>query len=220
MAKKIIQKGKTKPAKRYPIPKALTKNKGEIVPVKIRTLDEAKRIAIRSYMAVFEPNAALKELAEKQLPGMRNGQEITGEVLKNADKVSLAFSLESGHALVESIEPKYRSFALQFKKDLEKEFDCKTASERALVDQAVNSHIRKISYSKSMMMRRDPGFLSHYKTGYLMFLSKEVDRAHRQFISAIETLKYCKQPTVRINVRSENSFMSQNQQFNINPDKQ
>jgi hypothetical protein len=220
MAKKIIQKGKTKPAKRYPIPKALTKNKGEIVPTKIRTLDEARRVAIRSYMAVFEPNTALKELAEKQLPNMRNGQEMTGEVLKNADKVSLAFSLESGQALMESVEPKYRSFALQLKKDLEKEFDCKTASEKALVDQAVNSHIRKISYSKSMETRRDPEFLSHFKTNYLMFLSKEIDRAHRQFISAIETLTYRNQPSIRINVRSENSFMSQNQQFNINSDKQ
>jgi hypothetical protein len=150
MAKKIIQKGKTKSAKRYSTQRALTKNKGKVVPARLYTLNEAKKIAIHSSMAGFNTNITLKAFAEKQLPSMKNGQKMSGKVLENVNKVSLAFSLESGHALVESIEPKYRDFALQFKKELEEEFDCKTASEKALADQAVNSHIRKISYSKSM----------------------------------------------------------------------
>ena len=145
-----------------------------------------------------------------------NPQLIEKDLNENIQNVSLAYSLESGHALVESLESRYGGFALQFKQELEDEFGCKKPSERALVDQIVNSHIRKITYSKLMGTCNDPKYLSHEKVALLNFYSREVDRAHRQFISALETLKFMKQPSLKVSIKTNNAFVGENQQFNNN----
>jgi hypothetical protein len=180
------------------------------------SIEDAKNISISSAMGRLTAEKALVELAEKQFPLMKNGDKAPDDVSKNIDNVSLVYSQESGHALVESIEPRYRGFALQLRNDMKKEFDCRSASEIALVDQIVNSHIRKISYSKLMESHNEPKWLSHEKIALLNFFSRETDRAHRQFISSLEALKFLKQPTLKVNIKTNNAFMGENQQFNNN----
>lgn len=178
------------------------------------SIEEAKNTAILSSMNRIKIDNALTELAEKQLPNVKNGEIATNDVSKNIDNVSLAFSQESGQALAESIEPRYRGFALQLRNDLKKEFDCKSASEIALVDQIVNSHIRKISNSKLIESHNKPEWLSQEKIALLNFYSHETDKAHRQFISALETLKFIKQPALKVSVKTNNAFIGDKQQFN------
>ena len=45
-------------------------------------------------------------------------------------------------------------------------------------------------------------------------LSKEVDKAHRQLIMALTTLKQIKNPPVEFNVKAKTAFLAQNQQIN------
>lgn len=188
------------------------------MPARKFTPEAAKDIAIISCVRSIDADARLKKLADVQLPEAFKHKKTksTKEINESFESISLAYSLESGHALVESLMPRYRGFALKLKKDLEKEFDCKTASEVALVDQAVSAHIRKISNAKLIEERNEPEWLSHEKIALLNFYSREVDRAHRQFISAIETLKIMKQPVLKVNVKTNNAFIGENQQFNNN----
>jgi hypothetical protein len=180
------------------------------------TLEHAKEIVMRSTLTSIDSSASLKELAEKQFPEMFTSGDLmpSAEMSKNIDNVSLSLSLETGHILAESVSSRYRGFALAFKKDLEKEFDCKSASERAIVDQAVNAHIRKLTYSKLMEGHNEPDWLSKEKVAFLNFYSKEVDRAHRQFLSAIETLRFMKQPIMKVNIKTNTAFVGEKQQFN------
>lgn len=71
-----------------------------------------------------------------------------------------------------------------------------------------------MSYSKLMEGHKEPEWLSHERVAFLNFYSKEVDRSHRQFISAIETLKLMRQPSLRVNIKTNNAFVGENQQFN------
>ena len=48
-------------------------------------------------------------------------------------------------------------------------------------------------------------------------ISKELDRANRQFITALTTLKQIKAPSLEINVKTKAAFVAQNQQLNVNP---
>ena len=181
---------------------------------KIFTSEEAKKIAIASIQGTYGVSKPLKELAEQQLPTVVFGEQSSDEVVKNLNSVSLAYSLESGYALMESTEEHYRPLALQMKGDLEKEFGCETPSERALVDQIVISYIRKLSFSRFLEEHKEQRILSNEKNGYLSFISKEIDRAHRQFLSALETLKVIKQPALKVSVRAQNAFVAENQQLN------
>ena len=180
------------------------------------TLDHTKDIVKRTALSNLSVVDSLVELAAKQLPEMYTSGNLmpSAETNENINKVSLALSLETGHMLSESIPERYRGFAIEFKNDLQKEYDCKTASEKALVDQAVNAHIRKLAYSRLMEGHNEPEWLSSEKVAFLNFYSREVDRAHRHFISTIETLRFMKQPAMKVSIKTNNAFISEKQQFN------
>ena len=192
-------------------PKKITK---EIV--KPLTLEDAKEVVKRTALSNLSAVDSLIELAGKQLPEMYTSGNLmpSAETNENINKVSLAFSLETGHMLSESIPERYRGFAIEFKNDLQKEYSCKTASEKALVDQAVNAHIRSLAYSRLMEGHNEPEWLSTEKVAFLNFYSREVDRAHRHYISIIETLRFMKQPAMKVNIKTNNAFISEKQQFN------
>ncbi len=177
------------------------------------TDEEVKETALVTHSRNYGVDKNLKELA-LQMTDITPGEKASDEVTKNLQAVSRAYSLESGHMLMESVEIEYHQLALQMKIDLEKEFNCKTPSEQALTDQVVISYIRKLTFSRHLEEHKAQRVLSHERNGYLNFISKEVDRAHRQFLSALETLKAIKQPPFKVNVKTQNAFIAENQQFN------
>lgn len=178
------------------------------------TKEEAVQMAIENVRGNTSVKTAIKELTESQLPDIFLKNKASETASDNMNILSLAYSLESGHALLESVEDRYRSFALEMKKGLEQEFACEKPSERMLIDQIVSAHLRKLEYTRLMVIHREQKWLSQEKAAFLNFYSKETDRAHRQFISALETLKAIKQPPINVNVKAQNAFVSQNQQFN------
>lgn len=180
----------------------------------------AKRIAHRFTRYPYLASEALIKLMEIPPEGFAERKDYYSYGVDGyLEIVSMADSLESGYALTESVDRKYRPLALSLKDEMEKEFDCKHPSEKMLVEQAVNAHIRTQYYSWVM---DNSIFLalgekeSHENNRYLAFLSKEIDRASRQFISAIETLKSIKQPSPKISIRTQNAFLGEKQQFNTN----
>lgn len=177
-------------------------------------LEDLKRIVINSFTRDIDSKSILEKLSSVQLSDFYKTKEQDKALENNFEKVALAFSLESGYILAESVPERYDSFCFEFKKKLEQEFDCQTASEKAMVEQAVNAHIKTLSYSRLMNKHREPDYLSPDKVNMLNFYSREIDRAHRQYISAIETLKFMKQPSLKVNIKTNNAFLAENQQFN------
>ncbi|MCX6717257.1 MAG: hypothetical protein NTU76_01090 [Candidatus Taylorbacteria bacterium] len=198
--------------------KKLVKKKPENKLIKSLSIDNARRIAINSIgWNNYCAENKLEKLAKQLTEAYNKGEEIAqGELAKNLDFVSLAFSLDSGHTLMESVGERHRGLALQLKKEFEKEFDCKSSSEKALIDMLVSSYITKMTDLKRLESNKQSEFLSHEMNGFLSLLSKDADRAHRQFISTIETLKSIKQPALNVNVKTNNAFIGENQQFNQN----
>lgn len=178
--------------------------------VKALSEEEAINFAISCFRDGNSVAGQVKELAREQLPEKKPFDDI----IKNLDSISLAYSLESGYALMESVDDRYRKLALQMKWDLEKEYKCDSSSEKALADQIVSSYIRKLSFSKLLESCKKQEYCSNEKVGYLKFLSKEIDRSYRQFLSALETLKAIKQPALNVNIKAQNTFFAQNQQIN------
>ncbi|NTV40774.1 MAG: hypothetical protein HGA61_00675 [Candidatus Moranbacteria bacterium] len=176
--------------------------------------EDMKKIIIKSFTRGIDSMSVLEELSSLQLSDFFKNQEQDKALANNFEKVALAFSLESGCILAESVPERYKSFCFELKKKLEQEFDCQTASEKAIVEQAVNAHIKTLSYSRLMNKHKEPEHLSPDKVNMLNFYSREIDRAHRQYISAIETLKFMKQPSLKVNIKTNNAFLAENQQFN------
>ncbi len=189
--------------------------KEEVRPEKKYGVADAKDFILHSTNASSNPNENLSRFAKKYLPAVLNGKldEKTEEgMLKSIGELSMTFSQETGYVLMNSLENDYHGLAFQMKKDLQQEFNCIKPSEKALVDIIVNAYVRKLTYSNKM--ERNQKYLGSEQDGYRNYLSKELDRAHRQFLSALETLKAIQQPAMKVNIKTNTAFVGENQQFN------
>jgi hypothetical protein len=197
---------------------AIQKKSPSKLPMKKITNEEAVRMSIVNTQAVFWPKKALEELAKKQLPNIPLGTQIDDKTWKNMCSVSLAYGVKSGMALIKNTPKEYESLAIQMKMDIEKELNCDKIYEKALVDQIVNAYIKSLRYSLMLSVSQDFEFHGNARNGYFFFLSKESDRAFRQFTSGLEMLRSLKQPkmNLKLSIKSNNAFVAENQQFNNN----
>lgn len=79
-----------------------------------------------------------------------------------------------------------------------------------------NSFIRAIDHSRRFNNCLNAGeYLSDERTRYLTMLSKQIDRANRQYLNALTALKQIKAPVIEMNIRTNTAFVSQNQQINV-----
>jgi len=197
--KEIVKKEEMKPARKY-------------------TSNEAKDFVLKFCEIAADPEIMLRDFAVKSMPQMYSQEKVDEkdkeETSKKISDLSLALSTETGFILMKSVNKQYHGLALQMRRDLQKEFDCKTTSEKMLVDLAVNSCIRNLHCSDRMEQIQE--HLNNDFNNYRNYFSKEIDRSHRQFISALETLKFIKQPSMKVNIKTNNAFVGENQQFNNN----
>lgn len=190
--------------------------------IKKITPQQAKEMAINLFMKKYRPKEILEQLSEDVLPKFLDNSKKYPKKTRQAfvEKLlaaNMVFALDSHYLAVMTTDKKLRPFVLEFCNQLVKEYNCKTHSEKALAELAVNAYARIIAYSQLMRMMRDPqniGSLSHEKIGFCSMMSKELDRTNRQFITALITLKQFKMPPLQVNVRTESAFIAQNQQLN------
>ncbi len=109
-----------------------------------------------------------------------------------------------------------RTLIIEFADQLVDEYRCQTASEKSLVHMIAGAYGRVLEYSKLLNNCQRLDYLSHEKNGYYSLLSKELDRANRQYLAALMTLKQIKTPEIKVSVRANTAFIAQNQQLNNN----
>lgn len=187
--------------------------KENIVPSKKYTLQEVKKLVLDCAKTSIDPDVLLEMFANEYLPriGAKDNSK-KQEMNEKISELSLAFSSETGYMLMKAVNEEHRGLALQMKRDLQEEFACKTVSEKMLVDLMVNAYIKKLRYSDKM--EHNQQYIGHKYDSYRGYLSKEIDRAYRQFLSALETLKFMKQPAMKVNIKTNTAFVGENQQFN------
>ncbi len=183
------------------------------------TSQEMREKIVPSFTTGFEPEEILKKLS-KEISKVVNENGVAGKD-KDSQKLlqdaSMILGLDNHHLLISGMKGDYRPLAIEFANNLNKEYDCKTASEKALSQTVVNAYIRLLDDTCRFNICIEAGeYLSENRTKHLAMLSKQIDRANRQFISALTALKQFKSPQIQINVRTQNAFLAQNQQLNAN----
>lgn len=121
--------------------------------------------------------------------------------------------------LSETVSGNLKIWVAEMASELIKEYDCKNTLEKSLCEIIANGYWRIISTSKLMNEDLNLYSPSKEKINYLAILSKELDRQNRTYLSAINTLIELKNPSMTINLNSENTYLGKNQQFNSNNSK-
>ncbi|HUW21126.1 MAG TPA: hypothetical protein VMW41_00485 [Candidatus Bathyarchaeia archaeon] len=160
---------------------------------------------------------------EAQLDQFVKGHHTPKEATKKVSELLPLFNLDNCHSFRELVPDWNRGRATEFALQLYKEYNCQTASEKALAQTTVIAFEHILDYSRRLhKLLSGTGSLKvmNEKT-YPLFLKRiqiiglELDRANRQFLTALQTLKQIKTPRLEVKVKSKTAFVAQNQQFNV-----
>jgi len=199
---------------------AFVKKENKAIGTKM-TVEEVKDFLNRMTYVDCDPDQIMKKLSEDLLPRIKAhnaNEKVIKETTETAYKAMMVYGLDTQYPLAETVNKSYRPLAIEFSRQLIQEFDCKTPSEKALAQIVVNAYLRVIDNSKRFNNCYEAGeYLSKERTNHLSVMSKQLDRANRQFITALTTLKQIKMPSLAISVKTKAAFVAQNQQLNINP---
>ena len=182
--------------------------------------DEAKKIVLGRGLIQGDADAVLLKLGNEILPKYIHGTvKEKADVKKEMDELLsaafYAFETETHIALTEGFPERLRGGAKEICKQFIHDFDCKNNAEKILAETAAIAFMRYLDGSRRLNGCMDVDeYISDGRTRYLGYLSKQMDRAHRQYLSTIMTLKQLKAPTIEMNIKTNTAFVSQNQQIN------
>ena len=164
-----------------------------------------------------DESVLMKKMAEELLPKFKAGEK-SDELSKKIGDTALELMRmrESDYHcnLMETFRGQYRSLTKIMTEQTIEEYDCQTEIEKSLASVIVGAYVRYIDNSRRLNNELECENITRNRNVYIANLSKQVDRAQRQYLSAVMTLKQIKAPTIEMNIKAQTAFISQNQQIN------
>ncbi len=169
----------------------------------------AKPITWDTIRTRFDPQHVQFE-AEKEL------KTITPEKreFEGTTNIYKAFTLkefENGVLLSETLKEEYKTFAIDLSRNIQKEYNCSTVSQKATAELIACSYSRILQTTMMITRYLNIGSVSDSGIKYLAVMSKELDRAQRHYTTALQTLFMLKQPPLNITVKAETANIANNQ---------
>jgi len=180
------------------------------------SVEEAKDLAIK-LSQIEGIDSRLKNMAEEGLPKYAKGEkgDNNQSFFKDMFRIEIGLEAETHLGLVDSVDFKYKTLIKEFSHEIIKDYSCVNSIEKALAEVIANAYVRIIDNSQRLNNQLNASEITQISNIYIANLSKQIDRANRQYISAIMTLKQMKSPLVELNIRTNTAFISENQQINV-----
>ena len=142
------------------------------------------------------------------------------ELLAKIQEALPVIALDTHYILARGVMEEIRPFVIEFADQLTIEYDCKTPTEKALVETVAAAFARILQFTGVMTRQVRDSHCSEILNGFYKTASQELDRANRHFTTALATLKQIKSPAMTVQVKATNAFVAQNQQVNTtSPDQ-
>ncbi|MBI2327385.1 hypothetical protein HYU92_03605 [Candidatus Curtissbacteria bacterium] len=188
--------------------KALTKN---ISPEKPKSI--VKKLDIKEFIdrcAIADDPISILKQAQEELDSHKNhSQKMTPE--STSYKAFTIFEFDKGILMATAIPEAYRTFCIDFSRKLQKEYQCETPSEKATAELVAINFVRTLIIQDRMNAFLALGSVTDNTVKYFAVLSKELDRANRHYLTALQTLKMIKQPALEVNIKTQTAIVGQNQ---------
>lgn len=198
-----------------------TKQRNKKAITKCFTSEEAEKLVHEVFKKESDPDNIFTEIAEKLLPDLMHGTPEESERAKQfligrSEEALMTTGLTHHYQLLDCVDRRYAALLLSMTRQIENDFECKTTAEKALAENIALAHVKVIDHSRQLhealgQMGRSS---TSIRSQEVEALSRQVDRANRQFLTGLTTLRQLKYPALQVNVISRNAFVAQNQQVN------
>ena len=187
------------------------------------TLEDAKKEFVWSSLKQIGLHSYAQELEKDILPKLMYGTEeekikAKERLEKRESKFLRALESETHVALMESFDEKHHGWLLELTAKTIKEYNCTTEVEKSLASLIASSHVRIVDNSKRLNEHLNYNNSYSYTQNEIRHfeaLSKQIERAHRQFLSAVMALKHLKTPQIEMNIKAQTAYISEKQQINL-----
>lgn len=189
--------------------------------VKALSTDEVKK-RISETLPDADPQQVLKTFAKEiaRHNGLSNSKDVSPELSKAFAMALSSVSLDSHARLADTTTDKLAPLAISVAQQLISEYQCETAAEKTLAETVANAYIRVLRYSEALNNVYSQGTTTPEINKYMSITSMELDRANRQYLTALSTLKSFKQPSVNVTFKANTAFVAQHQEINATPAQQ
>ncbi len=162
-----------------------------------------------------DPNA-VREKALRIIGDPEENKSYEGEGKIDIVKGMSLYEFDNAVLMSMGISDINTPFAIDLMRKIQKEFDCQSTSEKATAELAASSYARMLDIQKlqsTFMSKESYGELT---VRVIATLGKELDRAQRQYLTAIQTLRTLRQPPMQLTIRADTAVVGQNQMVQTN----
>lgn len=193
------------------------------MPIKVKTTDKAiipKKTSeeIRSFLSKCkignDPDLILQEVY-KEFSDSKSDKLATN-VMDNAFKAITLFEFENGALMTTVIQEGYKTFGVDMMRKVQEEYACETIIEKATAELATINYIRTLEVQRRITAYLDMNSLTDNGVKYLAIMSKELDRANRHYLTAVQVLRSLKQVPFQLTVKANTAVIGQNQLVQAN----
>ncbi|MBP9797894.1 hypothetical protein KBC70_01980 [Candidatus Woesebacteria bacterium] len=174
----------------------------------IQILREAKKI-ISDLQLPCHPEVILREAA-KAVETYREGSAEEPDKKLVCKAMSL-HEFQNGLLLSMAVSDLYNTLAVDMLRKIQKEYDCTSISEQATAELASLCYVRTLHIQTEIANALDKGGINNTGIKFIEVMSKELDRAVRHYLNAIQTLRMLKQPPLNLSIKTNSTFVGQNQ---------
>lgn len=200
------------------------------------------RESIGQYQSDDDPDVRLKEASTK-IDKILDPNSAALADLETFKAITIN-EFDNGVLMCDALFDQFRTFAIDMMRKLQQEYGSETVSEKATTELATMEYVRTLELSQTMkesIIFQKALASGHTCGGNKTYftsdksdkscracnravielksyenLGKELDRANRHFLTAIQTLRMMKQAPVQITVKAQTAVIGQNQQVQTN----
>jgi hypothetical protein len=164
-----------------------------------------------------DPSRVLKQFAKLATQHDGDTKNIDSELTKAYALAVSVMSLNTHARLADTTTTKLAPLAITVAKQLIDEYGCETAAERTLAETVASAYVRTLRYAEALNDVYSQGSTTPTINRYIEVTGKELDRANRQYLTALAMLKNFHQPGVNVTFKANTAFVAQNQEVNAVP---
>ncbi len=171
-----------------------------------------KKIDIKEFIsgcAIGDDPVAVLKQAQHDLDNIEDKQNMTAK--SSLYKVLTLYEFDKGILATSALPEKYRTFCIDFSRNLQKEYKCESPSEKATAELVALNFVRVIIIQDKITSFLALGSVTDTTAKYFADLSKEMDRANRHYLNSLQTLKAIKLPALEVNIKTQTAVVGQNQ---------
>jgi len=168
---------------------------------------------IKQFRVPFDPDVVVESVLKESGEAKRE-QSITPE--SSIFKALTLFEFNNGMLMGMVLSEQYKTLAVNMSRELQTEFDCKTVSEKATAELVAINYCRTLEIQRRINSYLQPGSITDMGVKFLDVLSRELDRANRHYLTAVQVLKTMKQPKLQLNIKTDTAILGKNQLIQTN----